>query len=322
MALNEEGVMIVPGIDSRWVMLQNGARAHYSAAGSEGPAVILLHGGIVGSSGQAGWRYMIPYLAENGFRVFAPDRPGFGLSDTREQYWPKRGFLSWVEFVHDFANALCLDKFFLAGNSQGAQAAATYAVNYPERVERLILIATGGVNQALNVDMSKVLPSTIKTPPYDGTPAGMQALMEPIIYRKESFSQDLLEMRSRSANMQQASFDSANAYNRRAATDPNVKQLLNLEGRLDKITIPTIYLYGRQDVLGPVENAYLQEDKLPNVQMFYPDECGHQGQSDQPDMFNQVFLEFFRDGKVSRKTADWAGVSKRRPEIPELVAQS
>ena len=47
MALNEEGVMIVPGIDSRWIRLPNGAKAHYSAAGSEGPAVILLHGGIV-----------------------------------------------------------------------------------------------------------------------------------------------------------------------------------------------------------------------------------------------------------------------------------
>ena len=168
MALNEEGVMIVPGIDSRWVRLQNGALAHYSAAGSEGPPVILLHGGIVGSSGQAGWRYMIPYLAENGFRVFAPDRPGCGLSDTREQYWPKRGFLSWVEFVNDFADALGLDTFFLSGNSQGAQTAATYAVHYPERVRRLILIATGGLNQALNVDSSKVLPGTVKTPPYDG----------------------------------------------------------------------------------------------------------------------------------------------------------
>jgi hypothetical protein len=39
-------------------------------------------------------------------------------------------------------------------------------------------------------------------------------------------------------------------------------------------------------------------------------------------MFNEVFLEFFRDGKVSRKTADWAGVSDRRPENPNLVAQS
>jgi len=39
-------------------------------------------------------------------------------------------------------------------------------------------------------------------------------------------------------------------------------------------------------------------------------------------MFNQVFLEFFRDGKVSGETADWAGVSKRRPELTHLVEQS
>jgi hypothetical protein len=53
--------------------------------------------------------------------------------------------------------------------------------------------------------------------------------------------------------------------------------------------------------------------------MFYPDECGHQGQTDQPDMFNQVFLEFFRDGKVSWQTAEWAGVSRRRPINPDRV---
>jgi len=37
-------------------------------------------------------------------------------------------------------------------------------------------------------------------------------------------------------------------------------------------------------------------------------------------MFNQVYLEFFRDGQVSRKSADWAGVSTRRPEIAAFVA--
>src|SRR2546421_178088 len=71
----------------------------------------------------------------------------------------------------------------------------------------------------------------------------------------------------------------------------------------------------------PVENGFRQEEKLPNVQLFYPDECGHQGQTDQPEMFNQVFLEFFRDGKVSWKTAQWAGVSRRRPINPNVVEQ-
>ena len=66
----------------------------------------------------------------------------------------------------------------------------------------------------------------------------------------------------------------------------------------------------------------LQEDQLPNVQFFLVDECGHQAQTDRPELVNQVFLEFLRDGKVSRKTADDAGVSKRRPENQNLVSSS
>jgi pimeloyl-ACP methyl ester carboxylesterase len=95
---------------------------------------------------------------------------------------------------------------------------------------------------------------------------------------------------------------------------------VSTKGRFDKMTIPGIYLYGRQDVLIPVEGGYMQEDVLPNVQFFYPDETGHQGQTDQPDLFNQVFLEFFRDGKVSWETAQAAGISERRPPNPDLVA--
>ncbi len=316
----EESLMDVPGVNSGWVQLRSGARAHYSAAGDSGPAVILLHGGIPGSSGLAGWRFMLPVLGHNGFRVYAPDRPGFGLADTRPEHWPRRGWMSWVDFIDEFADALCLDEFFLGGNSNGAQSAAYYVVNHPERVPRFALIATGGFSGSLGIDRG-LLKRGMPIPPFDGTVESMRAAMSSIIYRKQAVSDDLLRMRTESANMQKDSFASANQWNRRASEDPNLGQLLNLKGRLDVLTIPAIYLFGQDDVLNPIENAYLQEDALPNIQLFYPEECGHQGQTDQPDMFNQVFLEFFRDGRVSRQTADWAGVSKRRPEIPGLVEQ-
>ena len=75
------------------------------------------------------------------------------------------------------------------------------------------------------------------------------------------------------------------------------------------------------DVLGPVENAHLQEDRLPNVQFLYPDECGHQGQTDQPELFNQVFTEFFSSGSLTRPTAAQAGISTRRPELSNIVRE-
>jgi 2-hydroxy-6-oxonona-2,4-dienedioate hydrolase len=83
-----------------------------------------------------------------------------------------------------------------------------------------------------------------------------------------------------------------------------------------------IYFYGLLDVLLPVENGFNQEDHVPNIQFFYPDEAGHQGQTDRPAVFNQAFLEFFRDGKVSWPTAREAGVSLRRPINPKLVEEA
>jgi pimeloyl-ACP methyl ester carboxylesterase len=326
--LTSEGIIHIPELHSRWVRLANGARAHYVTSGEDGPAVILLHGGINGSSGTAGWRFMAPFLGANGFRVYCPDQPGFGLADTREEYWPTLGAISHAQFVNDFADALCLDKFFLSGNSMGATNTMYYVINHPERIIRYALIATSGGDL---VDPSKRVegkdgkftpnPNYVR-PPFDGSEDSMRILMEGIIYAPSVIWPELVKMRTMAAHKQEKSFQALQDSRAKMAADPSLAQLMMLKGRLDKITIPAIYLYGKQDVLSPVENGFLQEDVLPNIQFFYPDECGHQGQSDQPDMFNQVFLEFFRDGKVSRKTADWAGVSKRRPENPNLVEQA
>ena len=59
---------------------------------------------------------------------------------------------------------------------------------------------------------------------------------------------------------------------------------------------------------------------MPDVQFFYPENTGHQAQTDSPELVNQVFLEFFRDGKVSWETAKAAGISTRRPPHPDRVA--
>ena len=316
MALTEEGIVYVPGVFSRWVRLASGARAHYVTSGETGPAVILLHGGINGSSGTAGWRFMAPFLGANGFRVYCPDQPGYGLADTRPEYRYQQGALGIVGFISEFADALCLDKFHLGGNSMGCQNTVQFLIAHPERVMSFALIA-GSVG---DLTVWPPVPNDIR-PPYDGTEEGMRKMMESVIYAKAAISPDLVTMRTLAANKQLEAQGGQRPNRERLASDPNLLQKLSTKGRIDKITIPGIYLYGRQDPR-PVENGYAREDLLPHIQFFYPDECGHQGQTDQPEMFNQVFLEFLRDGKVSRKTADWASVSTRRPENPNLVEQA
>ena len=320
MALTEEDIIHVPGVASRWVRLGNGAKAHYITAGDTGPAVVLLHGGLPGSSGTAGWRLMAPFLGENGFRVYCPDMPGFGWADTREEHWPVNGVLSHVEFIHDFVNALCLDRFHLAGNSMGADNTIQYVMEHSERVISFVLIATRAIGD--NVERERWVTGTYRPETFDGTPESMGRMIGPIIYRQGAIPQELLEMRATAANRQRDSHAAYRASSERIWQDANLAQRLSTKDRFPKVTIPGAYLYGKDDVLAPVENAYMQEDTIPNIQMFYPPECGHQGQTDQPDMFNRLLLEFFRDGKVSRKTADWAGVSTRRPELPALVEQA
>ena len=161
------------------------------------------------------------------------------------------------------------------------------------------------------------------SPGFDGTDDSMRVLMEGIIYKAAAIWPELITMRVKAAHRQRAGrkqwgFPEVAQFQ---TTDENILANLSTNGRLQRLTIPMIYMYGLCDVLSPVENGFQQEDAVPNVQFFYPDHCGHQGQTDQPDMFNQVFLEFFRDGKVSRKTAEWANVSKNKPELPNLVEQ-
>lgn len=320
MALTEEGLVAVPGLLSRWVRLGNGALAHYMTAGESGPPVILLHGGIQGSSGAAGWRFMAPFLGQNGFRVYAPDQPGFGHSDTNPAYHPVYGTVSHSDFVDDFATAVGLDRFHLAGNSMGADNTIQYVMDHPERVISYVLIATMKVGDN-TPDEIQVPPILESRATFDGTAKSMGEMITPIMYRPSAVPQELLEMRAAAANRQAESYDAGREGRQRIWSDPVLRARATTKDRLSNSAVPGIYLYGKDDVLAPVGNGYNQEDTLPNIQFFYPEECGHQGQTDQPDMFNQVFLEFFRDGRVSRATADWAGVSKRRPELAQYVEQ-
>lgn len=280
-------------------------------AGEKGPAVVLLHGGLAGSSGLAGWRFMIPALAAAGFRVYAPDRPGFGLSDPRPEHWPRLGFKSHVEFLKLFADTLCLDRFHISGNSHGMMHLCHFAVAYPERILSAALIATGGIASVAGVPRDELVQRDppFRYLPFEGTKESMKAMMEQIMFRKDAISDDLLEMRTRSGVMQKDSL--ASFYQGGYGAE--------LAGQFAQLQVPMIYLQGRQDVTVVLANIEKAEQRLPNVQFFYPDECGHQGQTDQPEIFNQVFTEFFRDGKVSAKTAQWAGVSANRPVLSNIV---
>ena len=319
MAITDEGLILVPGLMSRWVRLQSGAKAHYVTAGESGPNVVLFHGAVAGSGGTAGWRFMAPVLAQAGFRVFCPDLPAFGINEgVNEAYFP--GPAGTVDFVHDFVSALCLDTFHIGGNSQGCSTAMNYTINHPDKILSFAGIATAanmhGVIDEEARQHADTRPADARNsyPPFDGSEESMRRAMNMLVYRKEALDDELVTMRTLAARRNVEALKARQQA--QAHPDRNTEARLNLKDRFAALDIPAIYLCGLQDVTATPEIFHLQEDALPNVQVFYLDECGHQAQTDQPEIVNQVFLEFFRDGKVSRKTAERAGVSTRRPTLP------
>jgi pimeloyl-ACP methyl ester carboxylesterase len=324
MALTEEGILNVPGMASRWVRLGSGCKAHYMTSGETGPAVVLMHGGIIGASGTASWRFAAPFLGANGFRVYCPDFPGFGLTEQYEgAYTPD--LAGHNDFLHDFVTALCIDKFHASGNSMGCANTVHYVTAHPEKILSYVLIG-GSIGDLAPIEdilaslpQKKVDRSIIFQ--FDGTRESMAKMMGGIINDSDKVTEDLIDMRTLAARKHQDFYMKMNEHLIFSPPDPNVRARLSTKGRFDRLNIPGIYLYGADDkLMAPHLGGYPQEDALEKVQFFYPPNTGHQGQTDSPDLFNQVFLEFFRDGRVSWKTAQAAGISTRRPPLPDLVA--
>ena len=119
-----------------WFTTVDGVRIHFQEAGNENaPPLILIHGFI---SSNLIWSDVLLPLAMAGFRVIAPDLPGYGYSDK-----PSDGeytIESQARAVLGLMGRLEIEKATIVGASYGGAVAATMALDYPQRVERLVLI--------------------------------------------------------------------------------------------------------------------------------------------------------------------------------------
>jgi pimeloyl-ACP methyl ester carboxylesterase len=125
--------------DSHFVDV-NGVTVHYKEMGQGEPVYILLHG--FGAS-EFSWREVMDPLSKSG-RVIAYDRPAFGLTERpMDGDWTGTNPYSIqgnVELLDGLMDELGVDKAVLVGNSAGAEVAAAYAIEHPERVQGLVLV--------------------------------------------------------------------------------------------------------------------------------------------------------------------------------------
>lgn len=105
----------------------------------DGPPLVLLHGGW---SDSTQWRSICPELSQS-FRCYLPDLPGFG--DSQLNPGQTLSVALYVEALDQFLTAINLKHFYLVGYALGSWIAASYALRFPHKVDRIILIEPEGV---------------------------------------------------------------------------------------------------------------------------------------------------------------------------------
>ncbi len=116
-------------------------KLHYHEAG-KGPALIMIHGGGPGAGGWSNYRRNVDHFAEH-FRVILPDLPGFAKSDKPKIEGGMFGFMA--KAIHGLMDALDIPRANFVGNSLGGGTTLKFALDYPDRAQRIVLMGAPGL---------------------------------------------------------------------------------------------------------------------------------------------------------------------------------
>ena len=265
--------------DSKTVKI-DGMPVHYRITG-EGAPVVLIHG--TGSSLHT-WEDWIHDLQDR-FQLIAVDLPAFGMTGPH----PERDYsiTAYVDFVESFVQHIGLDSFALAGNSLGGLISWAYAAQHPQRVTSLALLDPSGFPGKNAASEAPPLPMRLAQNPITAkvmqriTPKFIieNSLLE-VYFDDSKVSQELVDryfdMSLREGNRQ--------AFVDRSNTERNVDTL-----DLRQITVPTMIMWGEEDLWIPVGDAARFAHLLPNDTTVILPNVGHVPMEEAPGLTAEIF---------------------------------
>ncbi|MEC7916555.1 MAG: alpha/beta fold hydrolase [Actinomycetota bacterium] len=257
---------------------------HYHEAG-EGPALILLHGSGPGVTGWTNFGANLPVFAEH-FRTIILDMPGFGGSGSPEydQQYPQVA----ADAVAKFMEGIGLDSAHLLGNSMGGNVASHVALNYPDRVQRMVMMGPGGL--AVNVFGPSPNEGTKRLIEFMGDPSRerMIAWVETMVSDQALVTDELIDVRMENA-MKPGVMESTRAIFGTFFKFPDPTPLWS---RAHEIKHPTLITWGRDDRMLPFEGALFPFRQMPNADLHVFSNCGHWAQVERKDDFERVVIDY------------------------------
>ena len=264
----------------------NGMDVHYRDEGNKSDSIpiILIHGTASSLQTFDAWTDRLQKTK----RVIRMDLPAYGLTGA----FPDRNYsmANYTNFLKDFLTALKIKKYVLAGNSLGGQIAWNFTLEQPAMVTKLILIDAAGfpihsksVPIAFTIGRTPVLNKllTFITPRFI-----VKASVENVYFDKSKVTDSLVnryfELTLREGNRQ--------AFVDRFKKSENSNDTLSIKN----IQQPTLILWGANDLLIPVENAYKFQKYLPNDTLVILDSAGHVPMEEVPVKSLEYVIEFLK----------------------------
>jgi 4,5:9,10-diseco-3-hydroxy-5,9,17-trioxoandrosta-1(10),2-diene-4-oate hydrolase len=268
-------------------------RLHYNEAG-EGDALVMLHGGGPGATGWSNFKQNLPAFASR-FRVLLVDQPQFGLSDKPES---KEQFnILAARAVRDLLDELDIPRAHFLGNSLGGGTSLRFALDHPDRADRLVLMGPGGaclpVLSPEPTEGLKILFDFVAPP--GPSREKLEAFIRIMVYDQSLITEELIEERYKTASDPSVLKGLVNFFTTAMGTNEEQRLKAEMWREIDRIEHPTLMTWGRDDRVLPLDGALFALHRMQNARLHVFPRCGHWAQLEHARAFERISIDFLTE---------------------------
>ena len=240
---------------------------------------VFIHGSGPGASGWSNFKHNVSTFQDAGYRCIVFDQWGYGKTSKPQDVDHTLDF--FVDGLVSLLDRTGITKAVLVGNSLGGAVALGLALRHPERVEKLILMAPGGIESRENYFSMPGIQAMVKYPmgSPEFTKEVLAQLLTQLVHDPVNVDDELVDERW-------ATLETQNAHV--LAT----MQIPDLSDQLSSIDINTLVFWGTEDRFCPASGTWKILGMKGNVQAELVNYCGHWVMSEYPDLFNERCLSF------------------------------
>lgn len=271
----------LPGTSRR--VTAGGFGIHYVEAG-QGPSVLLYHGL---ASAVFTWRDNIAALSQH-HHVFAFDMLGHGDSEKPDfDYYP------WdvADIMGKAAVKLGISNAAVIGSSAGGALAVMIAIKHPEVVSRLVLVGSSGLGKEVPLFIRFLSLPVVGNILQSHRLGGDKLMLQSVFLDRSLVSRDLVDEMRRIRSMPGAK-EAVVRTLRRTVTLGGLRDEFILADRLSGLGIPIMLVWGEQDRMFPVSQAYRALELTPTATLEVFAQCGHWPHMERAGKFNSLALDF------------------------------